>query len=119
MTSPKQPPQLPTFPWLPRATRPTAAVSLVVHRQCVRVRGCQFAVLSLHRCLTSPLADLRAGYRLKGFVSHMGTSTNCGHYVCHLRLADGRWVLFNDEKVTLSSDPPFELGYMFVYETAP
>ena len=24
-------------------------------------------------------------YRLHGFVSHMGTSTACGHYVCHIK----------------------------------
>ena len=30
-------------------------------------------------------------YELVGFISHMGTSTQCGHYVCHLK-KDGRCV---------------------------
>lgn len=38
------------------------------------------------------------GYKLVGFISHMGTSTMVGHYVCHL-LKEDRWVIFNDEKV--------------------
>lgn len=38
------------------------------------------------------------GYKLVGFISHMGTSTMVGHYVCHL-LKDNRWIIFNDEKV--------------------
>ena len=37
-------------------------------------------------------------YRLLGIISHMGRNTECGHYVAHIK-KDGRWVLFNDEKV--------------------
>lgn len=44
----------------------------------------------------------------------MGTSTNVGHYVCHIK-KDERWVIFNDEKVALSETPPFELGYLYLY----
>ncbi|EDO49878.1 predicted protein, partial [Nematostella vectensis] len=54
-------------------------------------------------------------YRLVAFVSHMGTSTMCGHYVCHI-LKDGRWVIFNDRKVALSECPPRELGYLYLYQ---
>ncbi|CAD1472008.1 unnamed protein product, partial [Heterotrigona itama] len=36
-------------------------------------------------------------YKLVGFISHMGTSTMVGHYVCHL-LKDKRWVIYNDDK---------------------
>ncbi|XP_015111541.1 ubiquitin carboxyl-terminal hydrolase 5 [Diachasma alloeum] len=54
-------------------------------------------------------------YKLVGFISHMGTSTMVGHYVCHL-LKDGRWVIFNDEKVALSENPPKELGYIYMYQ---
>nr|CAG4643021.1 EOG090X0181 [Ilyocryptus agilis] len=53
-------------------------------------------------------------YELAAFISHMGTSTNVGHYVCHIK-KDGRWVIFNDEKVALSENPPFELGYLYLY----
>lgn len=34
---------------------------------------------------------LKTGYELFGFISHMGTSTMSGHYICHLR-KEGRWV---------------------------
>ncbi|KAG7204041.1 hypothetical protein KM043_001900 [Ampulex compressa] len=54
-------------------------------------------------------------YKLVGFVSHMGTSTMVGHYVCHL-LKDDRWVIYNDDKVALSENPPKELGYMYLYQ---
>ncbi|XP_071446466.1 ubiquitin carboxyl-terminal hydrolase 5 [Hetaerina americana] len=54
-------------------------------------------------------------YRLLAFISHMGTSTMVGHYVCHV-LRDGRWVIFNDNKVALSENPPKELGYLYLYE---
>ncbi|KAG8231725.1 hypothetical protein J437_LFUL013189 [Ladona fulva] len=54
-------------------------------------------------------------YRLLAFISHMGTSTMVGHYVCHI-LRDGHWVIFNDNKVALSENPPKELGYLYLYE---
>nr|CAG4638254.1 EOG090X0181 [Cyclestheria hislopi] len=53
-------------------------------------------------------------YELAAFISHMGTSTNVGHYVCHIK-KDDRWVIFNDEKVALSENPPMELGYLYMY----
>nr|CAH0100310.1 unnamed protein product [Daphnia galeata] len=53
-------------------------------------------------------------YELAAFISHMGTSTSVGHYVCHIK-RDGRWVIFNDEKVAVSENPPFELGYLYLY----
>lgn len=54
-------------------------------------------------------------YKLVGFISHMGTSTMVGHYVCHL-LKDNRWVIYNDDKVALSENPPKELGYVYLYQ---
>ena len=53
-------------------------------------------------------------YELAAFISHMGTSTSVGHYVCHIK-KDGRWVIYNDEKVAVSENPPFELGYLYLY----
>jgi len=38
-------------------------------------------------------------YRVKGLISHRGTSVHCGHYVAHINEHDNAWVLFNDEKV--------------------
>ncbi|EFN75726.1 ubiquitin carboxyl-terminal hydrolase 5 [Harpegnathos saltator] len=54
-------------------------------------------------------------YKLVGFISHMGTSTMVGHYVCHL-LKENRWVIYNDDKVALSENPPKELGYLYLYQ---
>ncbi|XP_041377545.1 LOW QUALITY PROTEIN: ubiquitin carboxyl-terminal hydrolase 5-like [Gigantopelta aegis] len=54
-------------------------------------------------------------YKLVAFISHMGTSTNVGHYVCHI-LKDGKWVIFNDEKVALSEHPPRDLAYLYLYQ---
>merc|ERR1712093_478702 len=36
-------------------------------------------------------------YELVAFISHLGKSTSCGHYVCHIK-KDGQWAFFNDEK---------------------
>jgi ubiquitin carboxyl-terminal hydrolase 5/13 len=55
------------------------------------------------------------GYRLIAFISHMGTSTMVGHYVCHI-FRDGHWVIYNDNKVALSENPPKELGYLYLYQ---
>lgn len=63
-------------------------------------------------------ADLPDGpgrYRLLGFVSHIGTSTHCGHYVAHI-YKDGRWVIFNDEKIGASVNPPKDMGYLYFFE---
>lgn len=54
-------------------------------------------------------------YRLIGLVSHIGTSTHCGHYVAHI-YKDGRWVIFNDEKVGASKHPPKDMGYLYFFE---
>ncbi|KAL8584111.1 hypothetical protein ACOMHN_011726 [Nucella lapillus] len=54
-------------------------------------------------------------YKLVGFISHMGTSTNVGHYVCHI-LREGRWVIYNDDKVALSEHPPRDLAYLYLYQ---
>jgi len=61
------------------------------------------------------IKDGNGVYRLKAFISHMGTSTQSGHYVCHI-LKDGKWVLFNDSKVALSEQPPKDMGYMYIFE---
>lgn len=56
-----------------------------------------------------------AEYRLIGLVSHIGTSTQCGHYVAHV-YKEGRWVIFNDDKVGVSKDPPKDMAYLYFYE---
>ena len=59
--------------------------------------------------------DGDAVYELKGLVSHIGANTACGHYVAHLRDADGNFVIFDDEKVARSEKPPLQLGYVYLY----
>ncbi|XP_046993258.1 ubiquitin carboxyl-terminal hydrolase 5 [Schistocerca americana] len=54
-------------------------------------------------------------YQLVAFISHMGTSSMVGHYVCHI-LRDGQWVIYNDNKVARSENPPKELGYLYLYK---
>lgn len=61
------------------------------------------------------LPDGSGRYRLLGFVSHMGTSTHCGHYVAHV-YKEGKWVLYNDEKVGASVSPPKDMGYLYFFE---
>lgn len=52
-----------------------------------------------------------------GFVSHMGSNTQCGHYVCHMK-KEGKWYIYNDEKVAESERPPLGLGYLYMYRRA-
>jgi ubiquitin carboxyl-terminal hydrolase 5/13 len=66
------------------------------------------------------VSDGEGKYELIGFISHIGTNTNCGHYVCHIKKYNEQsnqreWVLFNDRKVALSQDPPFDMGYLYLY----
>ncbi|CAL1541737.1 unnamed protein product [Lymnaea stagnalis] len=63
----------------------------------------------------SKFKDGAEKYKLVAFISHMGTSTSVGHYVCHI-LKDGQWVIYNDEKVALSEHPPKDLAYLYLYQ---
>jgi len=63
------------------------------------------------------LEDGDGKYVLTGMISHIGRNTNSGHYVCHLK-KDGKWVIFNDEKVALSKSPPFQHTYMYLFQRA-
>ncbi|TPX51477.1 hypothetical protein SeMB42_g00703 [Synchytrium endobioticum] len=55
-----------------------------------------------------------AKYRLIGVISHKGTSPHCGHYVAHT-YKEGKWVLFNDEKVAHVLQPDLTEGYVYVF----
>ncbi|XP_062180355.1 ubiquitin carboxyl-terminal hydrolase 14-like [Phragmites australis] len=61
------------------------------------------------------IPDGNGRYKLMAFVSHMGTSTYCGHYVAHV-LKDGRWAIFNDSKVAASVDLPKDMGYLYFFQ---
>ncbi|XVE50418.1 hypothetical protein DITRI_Ditri01bG0161300 [Diplodiscus trichospermus] len=65
--------------------------------------------------IDAALPDGGGRYQLFGIVSHIGTSTQCGHYVAHI-LKDGRWVIFNDNKVGASINPPKDMGYLYFFE---
>ncbi len=54
-------------------------------------------------------------YRLIAFISHIGNHPSSGHYVAHI-LKDGRWIIFNDEHVALSENPPKDLAYLYLYK---
>jgi len=57
-----------------------------------------------------------AKYELIGFITHMGTSAQCGHYVIHLR-HDNKWYLYNDEKVVkVTEDLPTQNAYMYLFK---
>ena len=49
------------------------------------------------------LLRIQGKYRLLAIISHMGRNTECGHYVAHVK-KEGKWVLFNDEKVSKLSN---------------
>lgn len=51
-------------------------------------------------------------YTLDSFVSHKGTSVHCGHYVSHV-YKNGEWVLFNDNKVAVTPNPPIGEAYLY------
>uniref|UniRef100_A0AAR2LI73 Ubiquitin carboxyl-terminal hydrolase n=1 Tax=Pygocentrus nattereri TaxID=42514 RepID=A0AAR2LI73_PYGNA len=73
------------------------------------------STLSPDQELSSPrVRDGPGRYELFAFISHMGTSTMSGHYVCHIK-KEGRWVIYNDHKVCLSERPPKNLGYIYFY----
>ncbi|XP_077509583.1 ubiquitin specific protease 5 isoform X1 [Amblyomma americanum] len=64
------------------------------------------------------IRDGSGKYQLVAFISHMGESTMVGHYVCHI-FKDGRWVIFNDNKVAVSEHLPKEFGYLYLYRRVP
>ncbi|NXL41853.1 UBP13 hydrolase, partial [Podilymbus podiceps] len=64
------------------------------------------------------IKDGSGRYELFGFISHMGTSTMSGHYVCHLK-KEGRWAIYNDLRVCASERPPKDLGYIYFYHRIP
>lgn len=61
--------------------------------------------------------DGAASYELTAMISHMGASARTGHYVCHIRdAATGEWLLFNDEKVGVSQNPPFSMASLYFFQ---
>lgn len=48
-------------------------------------------------------------------ISHIGKNTGSGHYVAHVK-RDGQWVIYNDEKVALSENPPLQHAYLYLFQ---
>ena len=63
------------------------------------------------------LEDGEGKYNMVGMISHIGKNTGSGHYVAHIkRKEDGKWVIFNDEKVALSENPPIQHAYLYLFQ---
>ncbi|KPA80635.1 putative Ubiquitin hydrolase [Leptomonas pyrrhocoris] len=75
--------------------------------------GATTAAASIPKAAT----DGAASYELTAMISHMGASARTGHYVCHIRdAASGAWLLFNDEKVGVSQNPPFSMASLYFFQ---
>merc|ERR1712002_1344368 len=48
----------------------------------------------------SNVIDGPGKYELMSFVSHMGASTMCGHYVCHIK-KENRWVIYHHNDLSM------------------
>ena len=64
--------------------------------------------------IADEIIDGKGEYELFGVVSHMGANTGCGHYVAHVKKGN-QWILFNDQKVAVSENPPLGLGYLYFF----
>ncbi len=64
---------------------------------------------------SASLEDGDGKYNLVGLISHIGKNTGSGHYVAHLK-RDKKWVIYNDEKVALSENPPIRHAYMYLFQ---
>lgn len=73
------------------------------------------AATSSTAATSTTLEDGEGKYTMVGMVSHIGKNTGSGHYVAHLK-KEGRWVIFNDEKVAVSSQPPFAHAYLYLFQ---
>jgi len=62
-----------------------------------------------------PLEDGKGKYNMVGMISHIGKNTGSGHYVAHVKKGT-KWVIFNDEKVALSENPPVQHAYLYLYQ---
>jgi ubiquitin carboxyl-terminal hydrolase 5/13 len=56
-------------------------------------------------------------YRLISFINHKGPSMHCGHYISHICLPDGRWVMLNDDRVVEQPNivPLLQEAYVYFF----
>lgn len=63
------------------------------------------------------LEDGEGKFDMVGMISHIGKNTGSGHYVAHIkRKDDGKWVIYNDEKVAISEKPPIQHAYLYLFQ---
>lgn len=60
----------------------------------------------------------RSTYRPTAIISHIGSSINTGHYVCHVN-RNGHWYTFNDSKVLRNNSIPTGNGYIYLLRRCP
>lgn len=80
--------------------------------------------------------SMSLNYKLAAFIMHRGTQLDNGHYLSYVRasllsdedlaemhltipISDKDWLVFNDEEVTLTQDPPIQMAYIYVYRRMP
>lgn len=66
-----------------------------------------------------PIDSAPAGYQLFACITHLGASTQTGHYVAHVRKMN-QWVQFNDNKVSAVTDEAMaqcvEQSYLLLFQ---
>ncbi len=77
--------------------------------------NCNSSVATPSTSIPAPVEDGDGKYKLIGLVSHIGKNTGSGHYVAHLKKND-KWVIFNDEKVAISEQPPIPHAYLYLFQ---
>jgi len=63
----------------------------------------------------SPYSDGFGVYELVAFINHIGSSSQSGHYICHIK-KEGKWIKYNDDKVEESLSPPIQFGYLHFFQ---
>eukprot|EP00743_Colponemidia_sp_Colp-15_P001664 GILK01001820.1.p1 GENE.GILK01001820.1~~GILK01001820.1.p1 ORF type:complete len:787 (-),score=161.23 GILK01001820.1:112-2472(-) len=71
------------------------------------------AASSVAMQVDEPVDNRPPRFQLHAVVTHLGSSVHSGHYVAHV-LQEDKWVLFNDNKVALTAEPP-QAGYIYFY----
>jgi len=61
------------------------------------------------------VSDGSGEYRLVAFINHIGSNSQSGHYICHIK-KEGKWIKYNDEKVEESRNPPIQFGYLYFFQ---
>ncbi|KAG8744561.1 hypothetical protein FRC10_009897 [Ceratobasidium sp. 414] len=88
-----------------------APVCLTIHLKRFRPDGRKNAVQILYPEVLDIQQYMSEGqtskkYVLYGVIQHLGSGPNSGHYTAHVKGADGRWTMMDDELVTSCSNPP-------------